>query len=698
MLLSIHPVDAWRSEKGLRDRADNHEAKGEIKSNDKTTTSASAHHREQHANDAYNERNETPKGNVRRNVEAAIASSALQSETRGLHVYVDRANSEKQAEIVYQPAEGFLNTAYFNTLLVIFAILVLVLTLVADIEMRIQSKDEFMRQAFDNCVRQVALMSFVTLSLYIAMHTDLAKRLDELFVQDSKHLEVFDALMQISFFLFCCFFVYCIYIGIVVSRWTKFMRKADEADVLTSAKEFDFVNGSQFIWNRNVINKARYMVNRMEFGDAVKQRGYSDVGGCYFMDYLRASLIQIAMTLIRISRVSLFVALSVLIVLRFIGPVHIMRTIHILSFLNTAAVVALAWRIWYIESHLYPPELSQYMLLKLNVSDVGEALQPTYKGGNEYAPSNIVQYWICGDAAINAHENLFWLKQHGPIVLRKAFEALLFCHLMILSVWLYCLKNNAKAIIEDYDAAAPLVGTVIVAVLAPSMLYSLVIVTRCGNLIDYELLEKVLTSHKNENAKNALQLIDSLAMEAIIFALEKGGDDQWRKLLAKQKALPDAITSQIKSHWNSMKNVNDEIKFSALLKYLQSQWGNFRSCNQQRMKEFVKQFMRHDPKTMNCQEFMVFGYAIKSMILTPLEEEYQTALFEDKFEIPWRSPCGVDLNNFDTIITQVAQWPPFDFHQICIYEHFIRISRGSSSTQRISCYADFYKAVGTMSA
>ncbi|GFE54464.1 rhoptry neck protein 11 [Babesia ovis] len=570
-------------------------------------------------------------------------------------------------EVVQNVAgEGRLNKAYFNTLLVIVAILVAILTLVSNVEIRLQSKDKFMTQAFDICVRQVVIMSLVTLGLYMVMHTDLAERLDYLFTRKSKHIEVFDTLLQISFFLFCVFFIFCIYIGIVVSRGTKFIRAADEADVVTTAKEYDFAKNSTICCFNNVTDKTKYLVSRMEFTDMVKQRGYSDNCGCYFMDYMRASLIQISMTLLKISRSALFIALVVLVVLKFIGTVNIFRTIYYITILNTLAIAALASRIAHLDSQLYPLDLSQYLLLKLNVGNVGDALQPLYMGGDEEnTPSDGLQSWLFGDGALNAHQNIFWLKQYGPAALKNIFGTLLFSHLMILSVWMYCLKSNGSMMFQDISVAAPLLATAFIACLIPKMLYSLVVVTRCGHLIDFELLENILVLKKTENAKNATELIDALSIEAVRYAMVKGGDEYWRMLLAKQKALPPHINERIKGYWDSISNGQNDVKPQQVLKYLQSQWGTAGGCTKQRMTEFISQFMRHDPKRMNLEEFMVFGYKIKHMILAPLEDEtlivmfciiclYKLqGLFEDKFEIPWKAPCGIDLGTFDTVIKKL---------------------------------------------
>ncbi|ORM41499.1 uncharacterized protein BXIN_2591 [Babesia sp. Xinjiang] len=550
--------------------------------------------------------------------------------------------------------EGMLNTEYFNTLLVVVAIVVAVLTMVSNIEMRIQAKDRFMRQAFDICVRQVVIMSLVTLSLYMVMHTDLAERLDMLFVRESKHIEVFDTLLQISFFLFCFFFLYCIYIGIVVSRSSKFIREADEADVVTTAKEYDFVKNSLIHCGNTVVDKTKYLVNRMEFSDMVKQRGYSDNCGCYFMDYMRASLIQIATTLLKISRIALLVALAVLVVLRIVGTVHIFRTIYYVTVLNTLAFVALALRLSYLDSQLYPLDLSQYLLLKLNVGNAGNALQPLYKEGEQESFAyDAVQSWLFGEGTINAHQNIFLLKQYGPLVLQSTFGTVLFCHLMILAVWCYCLRHGGTLLFEDVHVAAPLFATVLIICLVPKILYSLLVVTRCGHLIDFDLLDNILMTQKNENGKNAAQLIDALAMESVRFSLEKGGDDCWRMLMAKQKALPENITKQIRSHWDAICSGHSKVNVHQLVKYLQSQWGGSGTSNKHRMKEFVSQFMRHDPRSMNREEFMVLGYTIKHMILVPLEDENLTILFEHKFEIPWKAPCGIDLSNFDSIIRKL---------------------------------------------
>eukprot|EP00371_Babesia_bovis_P001021 XP_001609668.1 membrane protein [Babesia bovis T2Bo] len=469
--------------------------------------------------------------------------------------------------------EGLLNTAYFNTLLVIVSMLVVLLTLVSKIEFKLQTKDKFMRQAFDICVRQVVIMSLVNLGLYMAMHTDLADRLDYIFNKDIKHVEVFDTLLQISFFLFCFFFLFCVYIAIVVGRGTKFLSIADEADVVTTAKEYDFSKNNFLHFFNTVTDKAKYMVNRMEFTDMVKQRGYSDNCGCYFMDYMRASLIQISIPLLRISRGALFVLLVALVILRIIGNVDIFRTIYYITIANTLAILALASRISHLDSQLYPLDISQYLLLKLNVGDVGDALQPLYKGGEEENQSEGIQNWLFGEGAINAHQNIFWLKQYGPVALESIFGTLLFSHLLILSVWTYSLR------------------------------------------------------YKTENAKNATELLDALSIESVRFAFVKGGDEYWRMLLAKQKALPPHINQRIKLHWESISSGKATVDNHKLAKYLSDQWGFSGKSDKHRMKEFISQFMRNDTCRMNEEEFMVFGYKIKHMILAPLEEDILMVFF-----------------------------------------------------------------------
>ncbi|EDO06100.2 putative integral membrane protein [Babesia bovis T2Bo] len=549
--------------------------------------------------------------------------------------------------------EGLLNTAYFNTLLVIVSMLVVLLTLVSKIEFKLQTKDKFMRQAFDICVRQVVIMSLVNLGLYMAMHTDLADRLDYIFNKDIKHVEVFDTLLQISFFLFCFFFLFCVYIAIVVGRGTKFLSIADEADVVTTAKEYDFSKNNFLHFFNTVTDKAKYMVNRMEFTDMVKQRGYSDNCGCYFMDYMRASLIQISIPLLRISRGALFVLLVALVILRIIGNVDIFRTIYYITIANTLAILALASRISHLDSQLYPLDISQYLLLKLNVGDVGDALQPLYKGGEEENQSEGIQNWLFGEGAINAHQNIFWLKQYGPVALESIFGTLLFSHLLILSVWTYSLRYVGIQFLKDIRMSTPLFATLLVLFLVPKMLYSLMVVTRCGHLINFELLESILLLQKTENAKNATELLDALSIESVRFAFVKGGDEYWRMLLAKQKALPPHINQRIKLHWESISSGKATVDNHKLAKYLSDQWGFSGKSDKHRMKEFISQFMRNDTCRMNEEEFMVFGYKIKHMILAPLEEDILMILFEDKFDIPWKAPCGIDLVTFDSIIRKL---------------------------------------------
>ncbi|KAK1938552.1 putative membrane protein [Babesia divergens] len=549
----------------------------------------------------------------------------------------------------------FMDAGYFNTLVIILGLLVCVISLVSNVKMKIDSNDEFVREAFDACVKQISLMSLVILGFYIVIHTDIARTLDSLITKEPKHLEVLDAILQISFFVFCYFIIFCAFLACVVSRIVKFMRKSDEADVLTTAKEYDFVNGSILGFVHEVMDKTKYLMTRMEFVDEIKQRGFQENNATHCYDYMVASLLKISTGFLKISRSSLFIAFTVVLVLRLVGEVQIFTVISVLTALNACAIALLSLRLFYLESQLYSPEPSQYLLMKLNVGNVGEELQPIYKGlPEQYVPSNFVQRWMCGYGATNAHENLFWLKQNGPVVMHKLFEALIFCHLILISVWSYNLKGEPLLVFEGYSDVIPIPATILIMYLLPKILYSLMVVTKCGAMIDFELLEKVLISSKNENSKNSVQLIDALAIEAAKFALQKGGDNHWKILLAKQKTLSDSITRELVTQWEFMKGSDDKIGRNHLIKYIQSQLSITRIFNNQQLMDFIKLFMRHDAEKANFEEFMVFGYVIGSVILDPLEENSIIELFENKFNIPWKSPCGIHLNNFDTIVKSVC--------------------------------------------
>ncbi|KAK1442563.1 hypothetical protein BgAZ_300810 [Babesia gibsoni] len=547
-------------------------------------------------------------------------------------------------------ADVMLNRGYFNTLLVVFGLLVVVLTLASGVELVVQSKDEFMRQSFDSCLRQVSLMSFILLCFNIVLHTDIASRLEMLFSNIPEHLQVIDVIMQVSFFLLCFFIVFCLCIAFSVSRIVKFMRKCDEADILTTAKEYDFVCSSILSLDNGVLERAKYLVTRMEFSEEAKRHGFQENGSRYFYDYMRASVMKTSMKFTRVSRGSFVVTLCVLAIMRLVKKVEIFALLKLLMYINSMVIFLLTARLLSLEKKLYPNELSQYLLLKLNIGDIEDILRPVYKQNDRNSPFDQAQDPIYDLTSAEAHERIFWFGENGPAVLQNLYEVFFFCQLILLSVWLYNVKNQPYMAFRSFEDLVPLFLTLTIIIWLPCILYSLVVVSRCGGLIDRDLLELVINTSRIEDSKHAIQLIDVLAVESVRNYLERGGEESWKALLGKHKTLPDKVIAQVATEWDVLRNKYDRVELDQVSKYIISQLPGAAVCSKRQLKEFIKLFMRGDGRTLNAEEFTALGCVIKNILVNPLDEAYLADLFQDRYDIPWKSPCGIHMNNFDIIL------------------------------------------------
>ncbi|UKK02702.2 hypothetical protein MACK_002798 [Theileria orientalis] len=559
---------------------------------------------------------------------------------------------------------------------------ILMMTLFKIIESKIEdTQDLFLKNAFNMCFRQIALIGVINLVLWLILQTRIATKLDNLIFKQNRNLPhlknnansivepIFECLLSISVILLAWYLVYVIYFQFIVRRTIAWMRKTDNSDVLTTAKELEFLEKSfcNRLWNRSVLKRGNFLANRFEFIDNINAMSLpkNDPGGYYFMEYLRANLLDISVQMLRFPReVFVFVILFSIILrntLNFEGMNEVM-VLSVFSTLCALSMLSLHIYVFLIEDKLYPSKLSQYLILKHNTNDMeiskffNQSLLPPYKLAQlEDEPNNFLTKLVHGDAPVNKHEDLFLFKSKGPKILVKLFELICFSLMIILAIWVYLVQQHQNTWLIDFRFGNPIIlcNLGIVAFLIPKILYSLIVVGKTGLLIELDTLEKVWESNRSNNTRHAMELIDALNLDAVETSLKRNGDTYWRHLLAKLKTSPLAVQKQMNDIWCSLDSKKKGvIGMTKILRFMSSQ--GLQITNKKRIKEFIKSFTRTKPYTLTEEEFLVLGLVVKQIIVIPLDISQMKILFEQVYGIPWTSAYGIDSDSLQTIIKHLG--------------------------------------------
>lgn len=182
--------------------------------------------------------------------------------------------------------------------------------------------------------------------------------------------------------------------------------------------------------------------------------------------------------------------------------------------------------------------------------------------------------FVHGDGPVNKHENLFVFKSKGPKILAKLFENLCFGFLLVLSICVYLIQQHGDTWLKQYRFGifVVFVSTIVIGFLTPKILYSLIVISKTGLLIDFETVEKVWESNRSNNTRHAMEIIDALNLDYVMNSLNTKGETYWRHLVGKLKTSPLAVQEQMSEVWRSLDGrKKGYIGMEKILRYISSQ-------------------------------------------------------------------------------------------------------------------------------
>lgn len=132
---------------------------------------------------------------------------------------------------------------------------------------------------------------------------------------------VFECLLSVCVILLAWYIVYVIYFQFIVRRITTWMRKTDNCDVLSTASDLQVLEGNwcYSLWSRNTFNRGNFLANRFEFIDNVNNASLPkiDPGGYYFMEYLRANILDYSVQMLKVPGELLVFVIALSLILRY---------------------------------------------------------------------------------------------------------------------------------------------------------------------------------------------------------------------------------------------------------------------------------------------------------------------------------------------------------------------------------------------
>ncbi|KAL8427732.1 hypothetical protein ACSSS7_007557 [Eimeria intestinalis] len=399
--------------------------------------------------------------------------------------YCASEDNPRAADILWS-LENRKNNTYFVIALCMLAFAILVQCSCRVMERKIiRGGDQFSREVMETAFRQIAYIAIVDVILWGCMQSNVAEILDELIFGDvmpqhrdadivlenvSPMLEVlFEELFFVAILLLIWYVVFVVLLQCLVRQLASWMRKVDEEeDVTIIARKAEAAQtatcGSCF--NSEDIAKAQFVAHRYEFGDNVQTMSIPgiDPSGYYFMEYMRASLMQMAIKMLRLPNSTLVLLMVVAVFLRPFLSFRVHPEAALLSVCSFICLLGmlLTWAyVKSIERQLLPRRVPHYLIMRYHMEIGGDA---TAGYLDEYTP---------------------------PYKLQKQ-KASYFCQLLVLAWWVQLLRCHPATWLR-----ISWWGNVVVGVCAlvhfgllKNVLYSTLIALHSGMLVNNELLEK----------------------------------------------------------------------------------------------------------------------------------------------------------------------------------------------------------------
>ncbi|CDJ37267.1 hypothetical protein, conserved [Eimeria tenella] len=421
-----------------------------------------------------------------------------------------------------------------------------------------------------------------------------------------------------------------------------------------------------------------------------------DPSGYYFMEYLRACLLRMAIEMLRLPISTLLLLLLAAAGLRPFLSCRLHAEAAVLSLCSLLCLLAMlaTWAFAAaVEQQLRPSKVPHYLVMRYHMELGGEAKEaylqeftPPYKlqpqqvrrrcssssssssssgssssdsssgsgGGGVSAWPGVCSRYFYGTTLPNKHQQLFCFWANGPTIVMRALEASYFCQLLVLAWWVQLLRSHPATWlrISWWGSAAVGFFALLHFGLLKKVLYSTLLALHSGMLVDHVLLEKVWEIQRAENVRRTAELVDRLRVQSTLFAISEGGDIFWKQMQIKVLAVSRAVKDQMVAMWASLDEEHlGQIDRSKLFKFLKSQ--GLAVQTEADVNDFLQVFDRTNKGGVDEEEFFVLALVVKQLLVEPLDKDALRALFEDKYGIPWTAPTGIDVNSLARILADI---------------------------------------------
>ncbi|KAL5369549.1 hypothetical protein CPHLJ_3g2010 [Cryptosporidium parvum] len=352
------------------------------------------------------------------------------------------------------------------------------------------------------------------------------------------------------------------------------------------------------------------------------------VAGVYFTEYLRAKLLIMAVTLIRIPITTLTFILGLNVLgwfliydyyqnlILFNNVKHYFSEPMICIYISVLLLcfsLTIWLRAWLIKRQLQPRNILEYLKMKYSL-DVGMPLQeieydkimPRYKissakiiSNSEYSQissqsnqsldqerevmqnkscfgrlSKYLRLKLCGTNSPSLHDDLFLFKRNGPAILLRWFQASYFLQLILISIVIHLSYLQKRLWYEEFPLATFTIWVIfgIQHLCLPFIIYPILLCTSVGQMADKIVLEQVLNIQKTQNIQRLSQISEALRFYSFLHLFNSGSEEnkelQRRKFSIVAKTAPWELQIRCRNTMNFLIN-NAPIRTRSIV----SRWG-----------------------------------------------------------------------------------------------------------------------------
>ncbi|KAH8584971.1 uncharacterized protein ELE39_000922 [Cryptosporidium sp. chipmunk genotype I] len=338
------------------------------------------------------------------------------------------------------------------------------------------------------------------------------------------------------------------------------------------------------------------------------------VAGVYFTEYLRAKLLIMAVTLIRIPITTLTFILGLNVLgwfliydyyqnlILFNNVKHYISEPMICTYISVVLLcfsLTIWLRAWLIKRQLQPKNILEYLKMKYSL-DVGMPLQeieydkimPRYKMSSNKIKSNseysqissqsnqsvdqeqeaiknksffgrlckYLKLKLCGTNSPSLHDDLFFFKRNGPAILLRWFQASYFLQLILISIVIHLSYLQKRLWYEEFPFATFTIWVIfgVQHFCLPFIIYPILLSTSVGQMADKIVLEQVLNIQKTQNIQRLSQISEALRFYSFLHLFNSGSEEnkelQRRKFSILAKTAPWELQIRCRNTMNFLIN------------------------------------------------------------------------------------------------------------------------------------------------